>query len=210
MTSIPTRPRSSNSHPTAHVHSAPNLIGQKICLVAGLTCLTGFLVDMLVVGTPPEPFVIQWRIGFLQQMGDRSIILFFAMSLLLYSVYSQRRLKRLLAIASLVIGVAFLLSCVLVIRDSLIVQEQTVRNISSQERQIQTRIDQEKKSEAFSNQVTPEQLQQFSQQLTAQSQSLKDNARKGIVRTGMASVGNLMIVGLGFVGLGRLGLVRNR
>ena len=209
MTSIPTK-----SHvayrPDDRSSTLPDSVGQKICLVAGLTCLAGFLVDTMTLSSPISPLVIEWRISFLQLMGDRSVVLFFAVALLLYSTYNTHRTRRLLAFTSLVIGVAFLMACVLVIRDSLIVRDETVQNISIQAQQVQTRIEATQDNETFSSRVTPEQIEQASQRLSIQADTLKENARKGIIQSGIASVGNLMVVGIGLIGLSRLGFVRSR
>lgn len=184
--------------------------GKNICLVVGLTCLLGFLVDTLVLSTPPEPLSLEWRVNLLQQVGDRSIVLLFAAALLMYAFIGQRQLKRSLGFICLVLGVAFMLSCILVIRDSLILQSETLQNISNQEQQVQSQIEQARESSANLSGavVTPEQLQQASQQLANEASTLKQNARQGITKAGVASMGNLIAVGLGMLGLGRLGIKR--
>lgn len=208
MTSLP-RPIGRSIDQTAEPYSPSGPVGRNICLIVGLTCLVGFLVDTLVLGTPPQPFNLQWRIGFLQQAGDRSIILLFAIALLLFSLYAQKQLRRSLGFFCLALGVAFLLSCVLVIRDSLLLQRQALETISLQEEQIQTQIEEAQSGELeLSSEVSPEQLQQASQQLSSQATSLKENARQGITKAGVASMGNLTVVGLGMIGLGRLGIKR--
>lgn len=208
MTSLP-RPLPNQTSPSANKHSDSSSPGKNICLIVGLTCLFGFMVDMLVLSTPLAPFDLQWRVNLLQQVGDRSIILLFAVALLMHALYDQRRLKRPLGYICLGIGVAFILSCVLVIRDSLILQSETLQNISNQERQAQTQLEAARDGNLnLPESVTPEQLQQAAQQLTNQASSLKRNARQGITKAGIASMGNLIAVGLGILGLGRLGIKR--
>ena len=185
-----------------------NFSGQSICLVAGLTCVAGFAVDLLVLGTPPDPFALEWRVNFLQQAGDRSIILFFGMALLLYSLFDNRQIKRSLSLLSLAIGVAFLLSSLLVIRDSLILKNQAFNNISTQEEQLQTRIDETKASGELPAEISLEQIQQASQEISVRAEAAKKNTSQGITKAGMASLGNLIVIGLGLVGLGRVGLKR--
>ncbi len=208
MTSLP-RPLPNQASQSADKYSTPSSAGKNICLIVGLTCLFGFMVDMLVLSTPVAPFDLQWRVNLLQQVGDRSIILLFAVALLMYALFDQRRLKRPLGYICLGIGVAFILSCVLVIRDSLILQRETLQNISNQEQQAQTQIEAARDGNLnLPESVTPEQLQQAAQQLTNQASSLKRNARQGITKAGIASMGNLIAVGLGILGLGRLGIKR--
>lgn len=208
MTSLP-RPFPSQAGPSTENHGTP-AAGKNICLVVGLTCLLGFLVDTLVLSTPPDPLSLEWRVNLLQQVGDRSIVLLFAAALLMYAFIDQRQLKRSLAFICLVLGVAFMLSCILVIRDSLILQSETLQNISNQEQQVQSQIEQARQGSADLSGavVTPEQLLQASQQLANQASTLKQNARQGITKAGVASMGNLIAVGLGMLGLGRLGIKR--
>jgi hypothetical protein len=183
---------------------------KQICLIVGLTCLAGFSVDMLVLGLPPSPFTLQWRVGFLQQVGDRSIVLLFGISLMLYSLLGNRRLTKRLSLICLGVGVAFILSCILIIRDSLILQDQTIRNISTQAQQLQTQIEESRDRPELPAEITPERFAQATQQVTSQAEQLKQNARAGITKVGLASIGNLVVVGLGLIGLGRFGLTTAR
>lgn len=208
MTSVP-KPRI----PYRNQHSATNGIdigAKQICLIIGLVCLAGFAVDMLAIALPLNLFDLPWRINFLQQVGDRSIILLFGVALLLYSQLGNRRLSKPLSLIMLGVGVAFLLSSILVIRDSLILQDQTLSNISSQAAEIQTQIDVGRNDPDLPTDITPDQFNEALQQVNSQAEQLKQNARSGITKAGLASVGNLTVVGLGLIGLGRLGLITSR
>lgn len=209
MTSIPTKSRTA-PRPGDRPGAPVSQFGKHLSLVAGLTCLAGFLVDIVTISSPIDPLAIEWRISFLQLAGDRSIILFFAAALLLYSTHSQYRIRRRLSLASLAIGIALLMACLLVIRDSLIIKDETVRNISLQAQQAQTQIEATQNNDTLSSPVPDRQLQQLSQQLTLQADTLKDSARKGIIQAGITSVGNLIVVGIGLIGLSHVGLARNR
>lgn len=207
MTSLP-RPFPTQAAESSASYGGP-AAGSRICMIVGLTCLLGFLVDIVVLSTPPAPFSLEWRVNVLQQIGDRSIVLLFAAALLIYASLRQRQIKRLLGFICLVLGVAFMLSCILVIRDSLILQSETLQNISNQAQQVQSQISEARSSGAgLPESVTPEQLQQASKQLANQTSTLKQNARQGITKAGVASMGNLIAVGLGMLGLGRLGIQR--
>lgn len=209
MTSLP-RPFPSSAGQSSNNYSTSPAVGKNISLIVGLTCLLGFLVDTLVLSTPPDPLSLEWRVNLLQQMGDRSIILFFAVALLMYAFFDQHRLKRTLGFACLMLGVAFMLSCVLIIRDSLILQSETLQNISNREQYVQSQIDEARNgnTDNLPASLTAEQLKQASQQLSNQASTLKQNARQSITKTGVASMGNLIAVGLGMLGLGRLGFRR--
>lgn len=184
-------------------HTAKN-----ISLIVGLTCLAGFIVDMVSLGVPPNPMSLEWRMSFLQQVSDRSIILVFGIALFMFGSFDSKRTLRQLGIFCLVVGVLFQLACILVIRDSIILQQQALNNISNQASQLQTQIQQSTSNPNAPQNITPEQVQQATQLVTTQAESLKQNARTGITRASIASIGNLIVVGLGMLGLGRYGLQR--
>lgn len=191
--------------------SAPNFLGSSygakgLCRIVGLTCLAGFVIDMVAVSIPPDPLAIQWRISFLQQLSDRSIILLFGAALMLYGSIENRRLIQQLSLACLLVGILFHISCIVVIRDSTIIRQQAIETISNQATQLQTQIEQSQGRLNGTTPVTPDQLQQASRRVTTQAQTLQDNAKTGVFKAGFASIGNLVVVGLGLLGLGRFGL----
>ena len=91
MTSLP-RPRSSKVSHTNAGHSPQAPAAMSTCLIGGLTCLLGFLVDMLVLATPPDVFALEWRINIMQQVGDRSIVLLLGVGMLMFSTFEKRAL----------------------------------------------------------------------------------------------------------------------
>ena len=181
-----------------------------LCRLVGLACLAGFTVDMLVLGFPADPGTLEWRVQFLQQMSDRSIILLFGMGLLIYGLMELRAWRKRLATVCLAIGVIFQLSCVAVIRDSSVLQDQALNRIDNQASQLETRIEEARSNPEVAAQVSPEQLEQAMQQLSLQSETLQKNAKTGIFRAGLASVGNLAVAGLALLALGRYGLRSHR
>ncbi|NJN87399.1 MAG: hypothetical protein HC881_15200 [Leptolyngbyaceae cyanobacterium SL_7_1] len=191
----------SPSQGSANSYSAKNL-----CLIVGLTCLAGFLIDMIIMGLPANPGALEWRIGFLQQLGDRSIVLLFGSALTLFGMLDERRLLRQIALFCLVAGVLFHLAGILVIRDSLTLQKQTVSNITSRANELQTQIQQTQSAPALPENVTSEQLRQASDLVASQASDLQRNAQTSIIRLGLFSLGNLFVVGLGLICLGRYGL----
>jgi hypothetical protein len=180
---------------------------KSICLIVGSTLFSGFILNLLALGLPPNIFEIQWRINLLQQVGDRSIILLIAVALIMYGVLENRRLLRQVALACLIVGIISHLSCILVIRDSLVLKEQTIRNISEQATQLQTQL-QEAQDSSESGTVTSSEIEQAFQQITGQAELLKQSAQTGITKAGIVGLGNFLIVGFGLIGLGRFGLRR--
>jgi hypothetical protein len=209
MTSIPkTRANYTNSFSTANNHDASG--AKQICLIISLVCLIGFSIDVLALSLTPNPMDLEWRIGFLQQIGERSIVLLLGVALFLYSSLGNRSLTKAFSLVCLGIGVAFMMSSILVIRDSSILQTQAMKTITNQASQLQTQIEATRQKPDTAANITPEQLELATRQVNSQANQLKRSTREGITQAGLASVGNLIVVGLGLVGLGRFGLTTAR
>ena len=163
------------------------------------------MVDILVGAFPPAPGVLEWRVGFLQQLGDRSIILLFGLALTLYSNLEERVVRKYLVMGCLGLGVAYILLSVLAIRDGVSLNSQADLQISAKASQIQTQLQDVQANPKPNLKVTPEQLEQAGKLLKQQTTTLKDNATKGVLKTSVSSVGNLIVIGLGLLGLGQYG-----
>lgn len=180
--------------------------GQALCLIVGLACLAGFLIDMLVLALPPNPFDIQWRVGLVQQMGDRSVVLLLGLSLTLFGCLDNRRLRKQIALLCLALGVMFSLSGLLMARDSLKLKDMAITTIATQEAQVRDQIaSAEINPQAVSPDLTPEILQQASKVLTDQVDTAKRTAKTSVLKAGVNSFGNLLITGLALIFVGRFG-----
>lgn len=188
-------------------NSAGSYGAKGICQIVGAVCLAGFIIDMLVLALPPQVGNVQWRIGLMQQMSDRSIVLLLGSALLIFGNIENRRWLKRLCTAALITGIVFFLSSLLVIADGLKLQQQAVGNIDTQASQLQTQIQSAKANPSIAGEnVTAEDLTRASQLLITQADTLKQNAKTTVLKTGVASIGNLIIVGLGLVSLGRYGM----
>ncbi|WNZ27290.1 hypothetical protein HJG54_30855 [Leptolyngbya sp. NK1-12] len=188
-------------------NSAGSYGPRGICQIVGLVCLAGFIIDMLVLALPPQIGNVEWRIGIVQQMSDRSIVLLFGAALLIFGNLENRRWLKRFSTFCLVAGVVFLLSCLLVVADGLKFQQQALTNISTQASQIQSQIQSAQSNpRAAGANITEEDLRRASELLNTQANSLKQNAKRSVLKTGAASISNLLIVGLGLVSLGRYGM----
>ena len=174
--------------------------------MVGLACLAGFVVDLLILALPPALGNPEWRIGFLQQISDRSIILLFVSRSHCMAVLENRSLRKSLGMICLVVGVAFLLSCVLAIADSLNLNGLTEKNIANQAAQVQTQIQKAKDDPKAALNMTPEQLQQATQQVDTRAVTLKQTAKTSIMKTAITIVGNLVVIGIALISLGRYGM----
>jgi len=197
---------------TANVNSGDLYGAKNLCRIVGLVCVFGFLFDMAVLFLPPQLGNVEWRIGLVQEFANRSIILLFGIALMIFgSLGNSRSRIKLISKLSTVLGVVFFLVSLLSIVDSIRLNQQAVNAISSQETQLQTQIrDAQTNPTALPENITAEQLDQFSQQLTQQANTLKRNAKRTAVKTGVSNIGNLLLVGAGLLGLGRGGMALSR
>jgi len=192
------------SHP-ADNHGSKGARG--ICQIVGLVCLSGFVIDLLILALPPQLGSAEWRVGLMQQMADRSIILLLGSALLIFGNLDNRRWLKRFSPTCLAVGLAFCLVSLLVIADSIKLQQQAVNTISSQASQLQTQIQKAQSNPStLGKNVTPQDLTRASELLTTQADTLKKNAKQTVLKTGVSSVGNLVVVGLGLISLGRYGM----
>lgn len=179
---------------------------QSLCVIVGLACLLGYILDITILALPPEPFNVQWRIGLLQQAGDRSIVLMFSSALMMYGFLSNKALRKWIALACLTMGAMFTLSGVVMVHDSLKLQDMTVTNIAVQESQVRSQIQSAQDNpQDLAPEVTPELLEQATQELSRQARSAKQTAKTGLIKVGASSVGNLIVTGFALIAIGRLG-----
>lgn len=179
---------------------------QVLCLIVGLACLAGFILDVSILALPPSPFNIQWRINLLQQIGERSIVLLFGFALMMYSFLANRKTRKQLALVCLAIGVMFSLSGIVMAHDSLKFQDMTLVNIANREDQVRTQIESAQENpQDVSSELTPEILEQATQQLSQRAANAKQQAKTGIIKVGIGSLIKLVVTGFSLIALGRFG-----
>lgn len=167
----------------------------------------GFAINMAVIAFPPDLFNVQWRIGLLQQAGDRSIVLLFSAALLMYGFLANTIIRRPLALLSLVVGAMFAISGMVMVHDSLTIRDIAVNRIANQENQLRTQIQSARDNpQELAAEVTPELLEQATQQLGQQANTAKDAARTNALKLGAGSFSNLIITGIALIAIGRFGL----
>ncbi len=184
--------------------------GRGIFSIVGLACIVGFAIDMLVASFPLNPGALEWRVGFLRQLGDRSVVPMIGMGFLMFAAMDARALRKQLGFAGMATGILCLMLSVLSIRDSVTLQNQAVKTIEGRVSQVQQQIQEAQAKPPAGAKITPQDVEQAMKQITEKSQSLQDNAKGNIMKTGVNSVGNLVVVGLAFIGLGRYGVRPSR
>lgn len=185
--------------------TSAGLAGQMIARIVGFTCLFGFLADMIAL-TFPLGAGAAWRVGLLQQMGDRSIVLLFGLALVIFSFWEIPQLRKPFSYLSLAVGVIFLLTCILVIRDGLVLQSRAVEQINQEAQTLQTQVEEGRSNPEISANVSPEEFSQALATIETQAETLTQNAKTTLTKTSLASTSNFVVMGIGLLGLGRVGI----
>ncbi|MGB3300303.1 MAG: HpsJ family protein [Phormidesmis sp.] len=184
---------------------------KNICRIIGLVCIVGFIFDMAVLGLPPQNNA-EWRIGFIQELANRSIIFVFGLGLVMFgSIGNSKSRLRLTAKLSMAVGLLFFLLCLGSVVDSIRLNQQAMGNISTQESQLQSQIEEARSNPAaLPENIDLAALEQVSQQLTQQADSIRSNTKRTVFKTGISNIGNLAIVGAGLLAMGRVGMGLSR
>jgi len=179
--------------------------GQTIARIVGLICVVSFIADVLGLVLPPGSGA-SWRFGVLQQVGDRSIVFLFGIALLIYGCWESQLRRKPLSYTALGLGVAYLLTCVLVISDGFKVQNQATANIDQRVEQLQTQIEQSRNNPEVSAKAKPEDFDNALKSIESQAYTAAENAKNSVTKSSIVIASNFLIVGLGLLSLGRFGI----
>lgn len=102
-----------------------------------------------------------------------------------------------------------MMSSIVVIRDAVVLKEQTFRNLDNQRRDIQESIEETRASGDLPPEISASEVQQASKSIADTAENIRRNAGRDIVKIGVSSVGNLIAVGVGLIGLSRIGIRRS-
>jgi hypothetical protein len=196
------------------VLSNPNLSGafnaKPLYQIVGFACIAGFLIDISALIFPPNFGAIEWRLGLMQQLGDRGIIMLFGLVFLMVGSLEMRQFRKQLSMICLGLGLIYLLGSVLSIRDAVNMQKLTSSNISAQSNQVQEKLQAAKDKPPANLKVTPEDIEKALQQVNVRTEAAQKGAQTQILKTGFSSVGNLIVIGLALIGVGRYGMRPSR
>lgn len=201
--SIPTSAYSSSNSGPAIGHSA-----QGLFRIVGYACILGFLADMLILMAPPNFGDVQWRVGIVRSLGDRSIVLLLGTVFAMVGNLDTKGLRKQLSLACFGVGTLFIALTILAIQDGVVLNKVAATNIVGQTAKAQEQIEKLKSDPQASGKLTPEQLQQLTSRVTQEAGALQQNATTQITKTGASSAANLIIVGISMLGVGRYGLRR--
>jgi predicted PurR-regulated permease PerM len=193
-------------YPSAKSNTAPS--GNAPFRIIGVACTVAFFIDMLIIGVGPNMGTLEWRVQFMQSLGDRSIVFLLGTAFLMMGLAEMRSLRKTLSTACLGIGMGFILMTLLSIWDASTLQKQATSNLTTQTSQLEQQIQKTKDQEVQGSKITAEQVQQALDRLSNESASAQKNTTTQVIKTGASSAGNLMVVGVGMIALGRYGTRR--
>lgn len=171
---------------------------EVLCLIVGLACVAGFAIDGFILALPLDLGAVQWRVSLMQQLADRSLIFLFGIALLFYSNQRSRLWRRLLSYVALSLGLFFILTSVVALRDTNLMYQQIITRIDGQTTRLQAQL----ADPAAATELSSERVRQASDLLAGQAHRLKVNSRQSMVKTGASTVSNLLIMGSSLLGLG--------
>ncbi|WP_414550908.1 HpsJ family protein [Anabaena sp. CCY 0017] len=180
-------------------------VGHQLGLIVGLACIFGFLVDLTGVALPLKFLEAEWRFGVLRMVSDRSIVLIAGLALLSFGLLDARYIRQMVSRFCLILGVVFILSGVLGFRDTIQLRDQAIKNIDTQSTQALRQLEAAKSNpEKLDPNITPERLQQVSQELQQQAQQQKYSNQARLYKLLSVAIGNLVVSGLALIAIGRL------
>lgn len=179
-----------------------------LALIVSLVCLFGLSLDLLAISLNPIPSSIEWRMGYMQQVGERCIILLFAMGLLGYSCQARPMGLKRIAWLCLGLGLCMSLSSVFYLRDSFQFRSLAIANLSSQTQNLEQRI-QTFTPPTSSMAVDPAKKERAIELLGDSAQSLESRAKIGIQKTVSRTFFSFFLVGLGLMRIGQIALSSN-
>jgi hypothetical protein len=182
--------------------------GRTIYRIVGIACIVGFFADVLVIGAPPSPMALNWRVEFLQQLGDRSIVFVIGVAFLMLGAFDLRKLLKQVALASMGMGLLLCLLVPLTIRDNLTLQKQVSNQIVAQASQVENQIQQIQSNPELKQKPSEDDLKRALAKVGDQSKQMQQNATKMTAKTGVSSASNLIVSGIALIGLGRYAMRR--
>ena len=195
-------------HSPSHSGAVLSYSAQGLLRILGYACIVGFLADMLILAAPPNFGDLQWRVGIVRSLGDRSVVLLLGTVFAMLGNLDTKVVRKPLSLACLGVGTLFMVLTIVAIQDGVVLQKFAANNIVGQADQAQEQIEKLKSDPKASGKLTSEQLQQLTGRLTQQSKTLQQNATTQITKTGASSAANLIIIGTAMIGVGRYGLRR--
>lgn len=185
-------------------------IVHTLTLLTGIICVVGFGLDMLAISLSPALSSIEWRMGFMQQLGERCIILLFGGALLCYSLQTMPIRLKPIALMCCGLGLCISLSSVFYLQDSFRFRSLAIENLATQRQTLEQQIQQFTPEPASEFTVGPAQKEEAIELLREKTQTLSLRAKTSIQKTVTRTFCSLLLVGAGLIILGQMTLRSKR
>ena len=179
-----------------------------LALITSIICIVGFGLDMVALSLRPTVSSIEWRMGFMQQLGERCIILLFGATLLCYGLQTMSTGLKRIAWVCCGLGLCLSLSGFFYLQDSVRFRALAIENLTTQRQNFEQQIQQFSPEDAALSElvVDPAQKEQALNLLRERTQTLKSRASVRIQKTVTRTFCSLLLTGIGLVALGQITL----
>ena len=173
--------------------------------LTGIICIIGFSLDILAVSLGATFSSIEWRMGFVQQLGERCIIFLFGASLLFYTLQASTiRQKHGIAKIYCTLGLCICLSCFFYWQDGLRFRALATGNLNTQSQGLERQIQEfpSRSMDQSLSAVRQEQKEYAIKILQENTGKLAQRATTGLYKTVIRTSVSLLVVGFGLVVMG--------
>ncbi len=177
----------------------------NLALMTGIICIAGFGLDLLAMSLQPTFSSIEWRMGFMQQIAERCIILLFGGALLCYGLQTMPAWLNRMAWVCCGLGLCMSLSGFFYLQDSVRFKSVAIENLSTQQQNLEQRIQQFTPQPRSSLDLVadPARKEKAVEILRERTQALESSAKVRIQKTVTRTFSSLLLSGTGLVILGR-------
>ncbi|WOD37911.1 hypothetical protein [Nodosilinea sp. E11] len=178
----------------------------SLTLIASLICIVGFSLDMLSISLGLALDSIEWRMGFVQQLGERCIILLFGAALLCHSLQTTPARLKQIGWLCCVLGLWISLSSLFYLQDSFRFKSLALENLVNQQQNLTQEIQQfsPQPTEALGAIMDPVRKEQAVKLLEERTQELSAIAKIRIRKTVARTFFSLLLTGMGLGALGQV------
>lgn len=180
-----------------------------LALLTGIICIIGFSLDIFAISLGANFSSIEWRMGFVQQLGERCIIFLFGASLLCYTLQvSTIRQKHRIAQIYCILGLCICLGCFFYWQDSFRFRNLATGNLDTQSQSLEKQIQElSPQSMAHSSLAARQEHKEYAIEiLQKNTEKLAQRATTGLYKTVIRTSVSLLIVGFGLVVMGLITL----
>lgn len=181
-------------------------------LITSLICIVGFSLDMVALSLRPTLSSIEWRMGYMQQLGERGIIFLFGVTLLCCCLQPIPVARKQLSWFCCGLGLCISLSGFFYLQDSFRFKSLAIENLNTQRQTLEQQIQQltPPPTAPVAPAVISARKEEALKLLQERTQTLESRANIRIQKTMTRTFCSLILVGTGLFTLGQVTLRSKR